>query len=115
MRVGKRRIKVSTVPVNAFAHRALEGRIGPGANPGFDIGGDVGAVDDAERRLQRAPARERPASFSGVAAPAISDRSERRAFGDEGGLGGRAGGGPLRQRGLLTRDEPDDENHQRRT
>ena len=51
MRVGKRRIKMSAVAMDTLAHRALESGIGPRANSGLDIRRDVGAVDDAERRL----------------------------------------------------------------
>ena len=52
MRIGKRRIKMPAVAVNAVAHGALEGGIGPCADAGLGIGRDVGAVDGAERRLE---------------------------------------------------------------
>ena len=42
--------------MDALAHGALESRIGPCADSGLDIRRDVGRVNDAERRLERAPA-----------------------------------------------------------
>src|SRR4030095_15136446 len=57
MRVGKRRIKMSSVAMDALAHGALEGGVGPGADARLEIGRDVGAVDDSERRLERSAAR----------------------------------------------------------
>ena len=76
MRVGKRGIKMSAVAMNALAHRALEGGIGPRADAGFDIGGDVGRVDGAERRRQRAAAGVEDAVIRGVANRAVAERGE---------------------------------------
>ena len=53
MRIGKRRIELPAVAMDALAHRALEGGIGPRADAGLGIGRDVGAVDGAERRFER--------------------------------------------------------------
>ena len=44
---------MSSVAMDALAHGALEGGVGPGADPGLEIGRDVGAVDDPERCLER--------------------------------------------------------------
>src|SRR5437879_3241651 len=41
MRIGKRRIQMPAVTMDALAHRALEGGIGPRPDPALDVGGDV--------------------------------------------------------------------------
>ena len=87
MRVGECRIEMLAVAMNALAHRALEGGIGPVADAGLDIGRDVGAVDDAERRLQRPPAGIDRAARAGVADHAIAERGELLAAGN--GRGGK--------------------------
>ena len=73
--------------MNALAHRALEGGIGPVADPSLDVRCDVGAVDDAERRLQRASAGIDCAARGGVADHAIAERGQLLAAGD--GRGGK--------------------------
>ena len=49
---------MASVAVDAFAQRADEGLLGPAADAGVGIGRDVGAVDRAERRLDRPAAGE---------------------------------------------------------
>jgi hypothetical protein len=56
--VGKRGIEMPALAVQALAQRAPERGLRPGSDPGFGLGGDVGAVDRAEGRPQR-PAAQR--------------------------------------------------------
>ena len=98
MRVGKRRIEMPAVAMNALAHRAFEGGIGPRADSGFDIGRDVGRVDRAERRRQRLAAGVEDAVRRGVADRAVAERGEL--------LAARDGRGRI-NRGIGTRDRRD--------
>src|SRR5689334_9311894 len=53
MIVRERGIEVLSLAIDAFAHRTAEGCELPAANAGVRVGRDVGAVDRAERRLDR--------------------------------------------------------------
>src|SRR5579862_4470364 len=76
MRVGKGRIKMPAVAMDAFAHGALEGGVRPAADAGLDVGRDVGAVDEAERRFDGAPAGVEDAVGRGMAGRAVAERGE---------------------------------------
>src|SRR6185295_12127401 len=72
--VRKRRVQMASVAVYAFAQRADEGLLGPAADAGIGVRRDVGAVERAERRLDRPAAGKRSSAFGGVAGLAIADR-----------------------------------------
>src|SRR6516164_11772468 len=76
MRVGKCRIKMPSVAMNTVAHRALEGGIGPGADTSLHIGRNIGAVDQSERRFERAATGIDGARRAGVADSAIAERGK---------------------------------------
>src|SRR4051794_5682535 len=61
MLIGEDRIKVASGKVDALAHRAPEGGLRIGADPGLPVRRYVGAVDRAERRLERPTTCERSA------------------------------------------------------
>src|ERR1700686_3196157 len=80
MCVGKRRIKMPSVAMNALAHRALEGGIGPCADAGFEIGRDVGRVDRAEWSLDRTAAATPIAAAQRAATVASAPRRLANGF-----------------------------------
>jgi hypothetical protein len=82
MVVRKRREEMPAVAIDAFAHRAGKGLQRPAADAGLGVWGDVGAVDGAERRLERRAAGVGLAAFGGMAAHAVADVGELRALGD---------------------------------
>src|SRR2546425_7074089 len=82
MVVGKRREEMAAFAVDAFAHRARKGLERPAADAGFGVRGDVGAIDGAERRLERRAAGIGLAAFRGMAAQAVADMGELLALGD---------------------------------
>ncbi len=51
-RVGHRRIKIMAVRSNAFTHGTVKLLKGVAADSIFDIGGDIGGINDAKRRIQ---------------------------------------------------------------
>ena len=68
--------------MNAFAHGALEGWIRPCADAGFRIRGYIGAVDNAERGLERPAARVDDPVDLGMATGAVTQRGELLALGN---------------------------------
>ncbi|MNK91188.1 hypothetical protein D3C87_1112750 [compost metagenome] len=54
-RVREGRIEPAAIAMDAFAHGALERRVGPVADAGLGVGRDVGGIDGAERRFERQP------------------------------------------------------------
>ena len=82
MRIRKRWIEMSAVAVDALAHGALERRIGPSANARLRMRGDVGAVHDSERRLDRAASGVDRAVRIGMTDGTIAERGKLAATGD---------------------------------
>jgi hypothetical protein len=78
--VGKRGIEMPALAVQALAQRAPERGLRPGSDPGFGLGGDVGAVDRAEGRLQRPAAGVGLAARRGMTAVAVAQRCKLRAL-----------------------------------
>ena len=76
---------MSSVAMDALTHGALEGGVGPGADPGLEIGRDVGAVDDPERCLESSAARVESTIGLGVTDGAVAERGKLPAAGDGGG------------------------------
>jgi hypothetical protein len=91
VRVGKRRVQQVPVARDAGVHRALEGGERPAADAGGRIGRDVGAVDRAEGRLQRQPARVGLAVGARVADHAVALRRDACALREQRLVVGRYG------------------------
>jgi len=71
------------VAMDALAHGALKGGIGPVADAGLGIGRDVGRVDRAERRLEGSASGIDGATIGiGVAHRAVAERGKSLAAGD---------------------------------
>ena len=95
------RVEVAAVAMDALAHRALEGGVGPCANAGPGVGGDVGGDNGAELRLEGAATGEGRAIVADVADIAgASRRRQPPALDRRLTEGGRIGPGDLRDRGL---------------
>ena len=86
VRVRKRRIEQAAVARAAVVQRAPEVVGAPARRGRSRIGREVGRVDDAERRLDRAPARVGRAARLGVAAEAAAGAHEVVAAGDAAAL-----------------------------
>ena len=79
MIVGKGRIELLAVAVDAIAHGAAKGLFRPLADPGLGVGCDVRRIDRAERRRHRDAAGKRLAAARRVTIAAIADRGENAA------------------------------------
>ena len=100
MVVRERREEMPAFAVDAFAHRARKGRERPAADAGLGVRRDVGAIDGAERRLERRATGVGLAALGGVAAQAVADVGELLALGD---LLAREGFGRIDLRHALAR------------
>ncbi|OIQ74886.1 hypothetical protein GALL_434580 [mine drainage metagenome] len=72
MRIGQHRVKISPLPIHPVAHRPLERRFRPCADPGQRIGGDVGGVDRADGHVHAQAADKRLAAGRSVAGDAVA-------------------------------------------
>ena len=88
MIVGKCRVEMPAVAIDARAHGAAERGFGPSADPGLWIGRDIGGKDRAERCRHRQAAGKILAAAHGVAIAAISDRRKLAAALDQTGIEG---------------------------
>src|SRR6516162_5431597 len=79
MIVGKGGIKICAVAAHAATHGALKRGLRPGADPALRVWRDVGGIDCAERRRQRAAAGKFAPARCGVTYIAIADGGERGA------------------------------------
>jgi hypothetical protein len=97
--VGHRRIEVGAVLALALGKSGEELVGAVGADAVFLVRGDVGAVDGAERRLDRQSAGERRAALGGMAGHAVGGAGEVFAALDQRRVGAGGGGQERRQRG----------------
>jgi hypothetical protein len=74
MVIGKGRIKISAVAPHAIAQRTLKRRLRPVPDSGMRVRSDIGRIDRAKGRRQRAATREPPSAYGGVANIAIAER-----------------------------------------
>ena len=86
MVVGKGRIEMPALAIDAGAHGAPKGRFRPAADAGLRIGRDVGREHRAERRRHRQAAGEILAAAHGVAGIAIAERRKLAAALDQSGI-----------------------------
>src|SRR5882757_5470685 len=101
MVVGKSRIKMPALAVDAVMHGAAECGLRPGADAGVRVGRDVAAIDGAEWRLDRIAAGVSRTAGLGVADDATADRGQSCALGDNRGIiGGGVHGADRRDLGV---------------
>jgi hypothetical protein len=81
--IGKRRIEVAALTVDALAHRTDEGLLRPVADAGIGVGRDIGAVNDAVGRVHRIAAGIGSPAWRGMAVDAVAERGEPCALGDK--------------------------------
>ena len=84
--VGKGRIEVLAVAIDAGAHGAPERRFRPAADAGLRIRRDIRGIDRAERRRHRKAAGKVLAAAHGMTIVAIADRRQLAAAFDERGV-----------------------------
>src|SRR5450432_896514 len=70
--VWHRRVDRATARGGAIVHGTVELVLGPGADAGVLLGGEVGTVDRAERGVEREAAAEKPPALARVAGSAIT-------------------------------------------
>jgi hypothetical protein len=106
-RIGEGGKEMAPVASHSLAHRALEGHVGPLADPCCFVGRDVGRVDCAEGRGDGPAARERHAARRRMAmdAPAETRRARPRSMfaADHVAGSGRATGAITPRTGRLAR------------